>query len=171
MLKIFLGWSILLFLVSFAAGCSENPPPVQVVGNPDDVMTTPGGPAYRANVQQEGIKNPWPPVQSSEITLADDIYITYRAQIETQAGQTRNNIVYIRTSGNSIDDVQIRVGIVHDGMHIKQGIIWRGPMGSVAQVLQIEISKEVKAGQYLLKMDVNINGMSYGQIPCTITVT
>jgi hypothetical protein len=159
-----------LILASFATGCSSHPPSAKEDGNPDDIMTTPGGPSYKANVQQEGTTNPWPPIQTNEVILDDNVHVTYRANIETEAVQTRNNIVYVRTPGQNIIDVKLNAGNVPAGMQIDNGMFWKGPPGTIAQVLQVEISKDVKPGQYSLEIDVNLNGKECGQIPCTIIV-
>ncbi|GAI32617.1 unnamed protein product, partial [marine sediment metagenome] len=44
-------------------------PAVGIEEVPDDIVSTPGGIAYRANVHQQGVENPWPPIESSEVVL------------------------------------------------------------------------------------------------------
>ncbi len=64
----------------------------------DDIVPTPGGPAYRANIQQQGVSNPWPLVQTATATLDNSdnpAQITYRDSIETAPGQNRNNLFYV----------------------------------------------------------------------------
>jgi hypothetical protein len=67
---------------------------------PDDIVPTLGGPAYRANVHQQGVENPWPPINTTKVTIsssfeADTVHIRYRDYIETKAGEPRYNIVLI----------------------------------------------------------------------------
>ena len=66
---------------------------------PDDIMPVPGGGlAYRANVRQQGVENPWPPIEVTDVVLgsgSNEAHIAYRDYIETQAGETRNNVIKI----------------------------------------------------------------------------
>ena len=65
----------------------------------DDVIPTPGGIAYRANVHQAGEENPWPSIESTTVQLhsgKSEIILGYRNEIVTQAGETRNNIFTIK---------------------------------------------------------------------------
>ena len=157
-------------LASFTTGCSSHPPSPINGENPDDILITPGGLAYRANVHQEGITNPWPPIQTDEVILDDNVHVTYRARIATKADQTRNNIVFVSTPGQSIDNVKLDPLDIPAGMQVYFGMLWNGPQGSIAQVLQVEASKDIKLGQYTLEINVNLNGREYGQIPWTITL-
>ncbi len=72
-------------------------PPTTVVLASDDIVITPAGPAYRGNVNQQGVKNPFLPVQTTVVPLTDaeDVRLDYRSTIETKAGQTRNNILWL----------------------------------------------------------------------------
>ena len=61
----------------------------------DDVIPTPGGIAYRANVHQAGEENPWPSIESTTVQLnsgKSEMTVRYRKKIVTQAGEVRNNI-------------------------------------------------------------------------------
>jgi len=82
-------------------GETHTPIPVKDMGilwaeqeAPDDIMPAPGlGPAYRANIHQQGVENPWPPIEVSEAFLgsgSNEAHIYYRNRIETAAGETRN---------------------------------------------------------------------------------
>ncbi len=42
-------------------------PPTTVVLASDDIVNTPAGPAYRGNVNQQGVKNPFLPVQTTVV--------------------------------------------------------------------------------------------------------
>lgn len=140
---------------------------------PDDIIPTPSGPQYRANVHQEGVENPWPPIETTEVALGtgmDVVHIRYRAYIETQSGEARNNIIYVRTPGRDVDELDLMVvDIPPSGIDPCHGIQWHAPR-TIAQVLVIEISKNVKPGQYTFEISVEIDGKYYGKVPCTIEV-
>jgi hypothetical protein len=160
-----------LILTIFAIGCSNISSSTKGKEAADDIMTTPGGPAYRANVQQEGEWNPWPRIQTQEVMMDQNVNVTYRANIDTKAGQARNNIVYVRTPGQAINTLNLNTSDVPAGMEVKYGMLWNGPQGVVAQVLIVDISNDVKKGQYSVDIEIILNGTNYGQIPCTIAVT
>ena len=160
-----------LILATLATGCSNISSSTKSEEAPDDIIVTPGGPAYRANVQQEGAVNPGPSIQAREVMLDQNVHVTYRANIDTKAGQTRNNIVYLRSSGQAINTLILNTLDVPDGMDVKYGMLWHGRPGAMAQVIVVEISRDVKAGQYSFEISIVLNGPDYGQIPCTITVT
>lgn len=150
----------------------------------DDILFTPGGFAYRANVQQTGVTNPWPPVQEVQATLGsgnDILQVTYRNNIETQAGQTRNNIftsVLPNVTGNDIMSNTLNVTLM--GISLPAAITvakddgdWHdGDPGRRAEsVLKINISSQVTPGDYNFEIEVAINGKDYGQVPCTVKVS
>jgi len=136
---------------------------------PDDIMPTPGGPQYRANVHQEGVENPWPPIQTKEEVLGDNVYVTYRAYIETKARESRNNILRVVTPGRDIRSLNLYASNIPTGIEVKHGIQWHGPR-TIAQVLVIEISQDVELGQYTFEIGMEIDGKDYGTVPCTIKV-
>jgi len=152
---------------------TPEPPPYPSVRpgteRPDDIIPTPGGPQYRANVHQEGLENPWPPIETKEVVLADDVRVTYRDYIETDAGEGRNNIVYVRVPGQDIGSANIEAVNAPAEIEVKRGIRWHGP-GTIAQVLVIEISQGVQAGEYTFEIDVEVNGEDYGTISCMIEI-
>jgi hypothetical protein len=136
---------------------------------PDDIVPTPGGLAYRANVHQEGVENPWPPIQTEETALDTDVHIIYRAYIETGASESRNNIFLVRIPDQDIQSINLKAIDIPNGIGVKDGIKWQGPR-TIAQVLVIEISKDVQPGEYTFKIFVEIDNKDYGIVPCTIKV-
>jgi len=150
---------------------------------PDDFVPAPGmGPQYRANmiaVRRDGthVVNPWPSIQSTEVTLgipSDAMQVTYRDYIESEAGQTRNNIFYIYQPGNGPGDTRLEV-ILKDtdlpsGITITEDWQWHGPGTQSKTALKIEISPQVELGEYTFNINVEINGKDYGTVPCTIRV-
>jgi hypothetical protein len=139
---------------------------------PDDIMPTPGGLVYRANFHQEGVENPWPSIESKDVILAGNKYspqIIYRDYIETKAGESRNNILYINTGGRDIYKLNLYTSNIPTGIEVKRGIRWQG-LGTIAQVLVIKIAQDIQPAEYTFEIGVEINGTDCGTIPCTIEV-
>lgn len=139
----------------------------------DDIMPTPGGPVYRANFHQQGVENPWPPIESREVVLAGNVYspgVTYRDYMETEVGESRNNILHINTGGRGINKLDLYTVDRPAGIEVVEGMCWHGP-GPVAVVLVIEVSQDIAPGQYTFEIGVKINGTDCGTVPCTIKVT
>ena len=66
---------------------------------PDDIVNTPGAATYRANVHEQGVPDRWPAIATVETRLAAGsgaVFVRYRAEITTKAGDIRNNILTIR---------------------------------------------------------------------------
>ena len=140
---------------------------------PDDIVPTPGGMAYRANVHHYGEENPWPPIESSEVALGSGskaVYIRYRDYIETKGGEARNNIFNARReSGFDEGSLNLYATSIPLGVKLAQSVSGGIP-GTLATVLVIEISPGVAPGQYNFEVGLEINGKDYGTIPCTIKV-
>jgi len=83
-------------LATLLVSISCSPPGPPGAAN-DDIVYPPGGFTYRANVHQQGEPD-WPPIQQTEVTLdalSGTVDIQYRDYIETEAGETRNNIIFL----------------------------------------------------------------------------
>ncbi|MDP2729695.1 MAG: hypothetical protein Q8O55_04360 [Dehalococcoidales bacterium] len=158
---------ILTTALTLTFGCG----PV-ATGQPDDLTYGPGGFTYKANFQQQGVRNPWPPIISKDVVLADNITISYRAEIETRAGEIRNNIVAARKAGGGHENPELNLSVsnVPAGIEVKEGEEGGGLPGTVKHLLIIEISKDVKPGEYTFDIGIEFNGKDYGKIPCTIKV-
>ena len=148
---------------------------------PDDIIPGPGrGPFYRANGFAEGVVNPWPPIESTTVTLgtsSNTTQITYRDYIESEASQTRNNIFYIyRPDSGHPSDTALKLEVTLKGTNLPSGITvtkdWqsRGPSTQSKTGLKIEILQNVKPGEYVFGINVEINGKDYGTVPCTVKV-
>jgi len=171
-------------LFGVSAGKDENRQPIPVKEMlpmqgkeaPDDIMPAPGlGPAYRANIQQAGVENPWPPINTTKVTItssfeADTVYLRYRDYIETKAGESRNNVISISMGNRAVGNLNLYAVDIPTSMGITEGMRWHGP-GPVAPVLVIDISPDVKTGEYSFGIGIEIDGKDYGTIPCTIKVT
>jgi hypothetical protein len=170
--------SVLAFLLAFisAAGCRTSPITAlsSTTEQPDDVLATPGGYAYRANVHQQGVPDKWPPIQTVDVTLTSangSLQLNYRAAIDTKAGQTRNNI--FRLYGTGIFTMQ-GMSAVFDPVNLPSGFEANEAQTAISPtttaVMNIQISPQVKTGTYTFQIHVQIGGTDYGQVPCAITV-
>ncbi len=151
-------------------------------GQADDIVPVPGGgPMYRANVHEEGVKNPWPPIEDTEVALGeppDGAQIWYRDYIETGAGQTRNNLFTIYLP-DAISSDTTYIKTVLQAVNLPSGITvtqddweWHGsdPARRSKTALVNEISPQLDAGEYTFAINVNIDGRDYGTLPCIISV-
>jgi len=140
---------------------------------PDDITHGPGGPGYRANFHQQGEENPWPPIKANGVDLGDDTdaaHVAYRDYIETKAGQVRNNIFTVSKPDRNLNHVVVlEVSNIPTYIEVTEARRWYGP-GIVKTVLEIEISRQVKPGEYNFKVGVKIDGRDYGAVPCAIKV-
>jgi hypothetical protein len=148
----------------------------------DDVVSAPGGFTYRAGIHQQGEPD-WPPVQQTDVTLdalSGTIDIQYRDFIETKAGETRNNIIFLN-GGNAPElsdplQVQYRAEGLPDGITLERDREMYGGIGgqdktSSRVVLEISIAPEVTPGEYPFSIQLEYEGKDFGSIPCTIQVT
>lgn len=148
------------------------PPPAGLEA-PDDIVPTPGGYAYRANVHQMGEPDKWPPIQSANVTLgsgSEALNVNYRDYIETKAGETRNNIIFLWKERGLFDEkLELYSVDVVEGIRLtNEG--GGGRPGILLNVLVVEISPEVAAGQYIFQIGIKVDGKDYGTIPCAVNV-
>ena len=142
---------------------------------PDDIVVTPGGNAYRANVHQQGVPDKWPSIETVETRLvngSDAIFVRYRSNITTKAGEVRNSLLYVRKEDGSFEREDIKlytVGAPTDMQFLQDQAF--GLLGTLAALLVIEIPQNVKPGQYDFNIGVEIEGNDYGTLLCTIEVT
>jgi len=139
---------------------------------PDDIIPTPGGLGYR--VGQQGVEHPWSPIDTTKVVISsgfeiDTVYIRYRDYIETKAGESRNNIVYVSMGNRAVGSLNLYTVNLPAGIEVTEGMRWHGP-GPVAVVLVMDISPDIKTGQYSFGIGIEIDGKDYGTIPCTIEV-
>jgi len=140
----------------------------------DDIVPTPGGGTYRANLHQQGVENPWPPINTSKVTIssgfeADEVYIRYRDYVETEVGESRNNIVFVSIGNRAVGSLELYTVDLPAGMEVTEGMRWHGP-GPISVVLVTEISPDVEPGRYSFGIGIEVDGKDYGTIPCTIEV-
>lgn len=189
---------LMLFLLSMPVACAKEttpattptpqaPPSVTspAQGSPgaanDDIVYPPGGFTYRAGIHQEGQPN-WPPVQEKETTikaLSGTIDFRYRDYIETKAGETRNNIIFLfgQKAPDLLDPLQVKYLTVDlpDGISIQRDQQMYGGIGgqdkkSSRVVLKISVASQVKPGEYPFAIQLEYEGKDFGNLPCTIKV-
>ena len=141
----------------------------------DDIIPTPGGWAYRASVHEQGVENPWPPIESTSVVLgsgADTLNISYRDYIETEAGEIRNNIIRAGKEGGLFDSrLALYSVVVPAGIELAYGGRGVGLPGTLGAILVIEISPDATPVQYSFEVGLEIDGRDYGTVPCAIEVT
>lgn len=138
---------------------------------PDDIMAVPGGgPAYRANVHQQGVLSPWSAIEVSETYLgsgSSEAQIFYRSNIQTPPGETRNNVTKVTIPDKDVDSLTLYADAIPPGITLTDGTQWSGPSAR-ASVLIIEIVQDITSGEYPLEIGLVINGKDYGTVTCTI---
>jgi len=146
-------------------------------GDPDDLINVSCGPAYRANVHQQGVENPWPPIETLEVQVrrgSKTIYVRYRDNIITEAGETRNNIFSVRKKdgrfeGGGLSIFSLYATSVPPGLHLFQDV-GGGLIGTLVSTLVIEVPEDMQPGLYTFEIGIEIEGKDYGTVPCTIEV-
>jgi hypothetical protein len=152
-------------------------PPTNLSEAPDDIVGTPGGSAYSANVHQQGVPDKWPEVQTVVATLTSgsgSILVRYRDGISTLAGQTRNNLLVMNRPGGHLDDgphtIQLYTVGAPSALQFLQGSAG-GLMGQLATLFVIEVPATLAPGRYLFGIGIEIDGTDYGMVACTVEVT
>jgi hypothetical protein len=136
---------------------------------PDDIVHTPGGDAYRANVHQEGVPDKWPPIQSVMETR-DSLIIQYRKYVETKAGETRKNIIAVYGGEALIDgELTLYSSVVPERIRLTD-VGGGGWPGMLLTVLAIEISPDITPDQYAFMLGIEVNDEDYGTLACTINI-
>lgn len=146
-------------------------PPLVTEEAGDDIVSTPGGYAYRANVTQEGVDNLWPTIVTTETIIGDDdpISVRYRDHIQTLPGETRSNILLINRADISELSLYI-VGNLGNDVSVIEGLRYHGFLSVVTPVLFISFPQNTEAGEYSFDIGFKINGTDYGAIPCTVEI-
>jgi hypothetical protein len=145
----------------------------------DDIVTVPGGAAYRANVHQAGVPDKWPSILLTDILLRNgyhDLSVHYRSYIESKAGETRNNIIETSIDISNTGAPLVNHELTLYSMSVPQGIILGmfdggGIPGTDKMVLTIQISPGITPGEYSFDIGIVFDDMYYGALPCTIKVT
>lgn len=104
----------------------------------------------------------------------DTVQINYRDTISTPHGSTRNNILQIQHSGLAMSTIAVTSLSMPSGFTV----VCAGTMLPIVgnnykagqSFIQIEIASSVQSGNYLLQLDVKIDGEDYGSVPCTMRI-
>lgn len=178
MKKLTISSIVILAILLVSTSCS--PPGPSGAAN-DDIVYPPGGFTYRANVHQQGQPD-WPAIQQTEVTLdafSGTVGIQYRNYIETKAGETRNNIIFLdgQNAPELLNPLQVyyRAVDLPDGITIERDGQMYGGIGgkdkeSSRVVLMIHIAPQVKSGEYPFVIQLDYEGNDFGSIPCTTKV-
>jgi hypothetical protein len=151
--------------------------PVSSVAAADDIVFTPGGGTYRANVTQEGQTNPWPPVPVAAAYWTkgkDTISVLYRPSIETKAGETHTDLLMVSgpdTTGQTVYKLEFYAADVPAGITITDSQAAVSRPGIQGTALVITFSPQIAPGEYNFKVGIKLDGKDYGTVPCMVTVT
>jgi hypothetical protein len=150
--------------------------------NSDDIIITASGPAYAGNTASANTTGPLEPVSTAQVTLAYGSYfahITYRAAMESPKPGVRNDIINVFLTGkiintpqpgNTIQSLSFYVRDLPGGVTITEGMQLPGDL-STSSVLVLDIAADAKAGQHDFEIGLIINGIDYGTLACTLTIT
>ena len=152
------------------------PLPTNGTEAPDDIVITPGGNAYRADVHEQGVPDQWPSVETIEIQMSnrwDAIHARYRDNIVAKRGEFRNNLINIRKENGSFlsDFATIRLSTSGPSEIKYLQATASGLPGTIATILNIEIPRSIKPGFYYINIGVEIDGLPYGSLPVSLEVT
>jgi hypothetical protein len=188
---------VLTILVILAGGCTQKvtktSPATSTTGErvpvnlssgigmldvPDEIVGTPGGETYRANVHEQGVPDRWPEIETVETRITSDsdaALVRYRKDITTKAGEIRNNLLYIRKEAGQFDFqnpnvVQLYTIGAPQNLRFSREV-GGGLPGSLVDILVIEIPPDVAAGTYQFNIVIAINDMLDDSLPCTVIVS
>lgn len=151
----------------------------------DDIISCgPGLVDYRANCGRPEVHGP-DYIKEAEVTFSGCEFIpsvTYRDHIETKAGQVRYNIFFMDVLDKSLQGWVARktallhysikfAGMVPDIQVKNVGALLKQIGPHTQDHIMIEISPQVKPGDYTLYFILDDNGQNCGELPCVIHVT
>jgi hypothetical protein len=165
----------------------------------DDIILCFRSYTYRANCRYVGPKtgSDWVPgpdyIKEAEVSLLGCKFaprVTYRDHIETKAGEIRYNKFYLLLQDSLLREEMIQMDArtrrqtlhyelkqlgTYPDIQVKkfgEGNSYPGAFFGDYQIyLMIEISPQVKPGDYTLHFIVDANGQNCGELPCVIHVT
>jgi hypothetical protein len=156
-------------LIPTADWLSEN----QTQEAPDDIVITPGGFAYRANVHEVGVPDKWWSIWPTETVLSigsDTLRVSFRSYIETKAGEIRNNLIEVSTD-NIFTNSRLILYSISRPEGIRLGICDEGGRpGLLQKVIAIDVSPDIPIGEHTFKIGIEYNNKYYGMLSCTINV-
>ena len=104
--------------------------------------------------------------------------VTYRAFIESPAGQTRNSLVTIKLPEPVPFGPDVR--LIVEGIDVPEGIAvsqntdkqsYPGdPVTRVTGIVEVHIAATATPGEYPFQLKLHIGDTAYGEVPCTVSV-
>jgi hypothetical protein len=143
----------------------------------DDLMYIPTGITYRNSRDPSATGWPFttPETATAELTKGSTtIKVIYRQKIETAAGDFRNNIIQLSGSFDPFKDntPNLYIRNIPKGFSFYQiGESQLGWRPADESILVISVASDTHLGRYLFDIGVILNGIDYGTVPCTVTVT
>jgi hypothetical protein len=150
--------------------------------NSDDIIITAGGPTYAGNMASANTTGPLEPVSIAQVTLSQNslfAHITYRAAIESPKPAVRNDIINVFLTGkdvntsqpsNTIQSLSFYILDFPRGVTVTEGTQLPGGL-STSSVLVLDIAADASTGQHDFEIGLIINGIDYGNLSCTLTIT
>ncbi|MFA5309553.1 MAG: hypothetical protein WC370_08750 [Dehalococcoidales bacterium] len=175
--------ALLLILLSACGSAGHGTPipagslPASTVEAADDIVFTPGGGAYRANVLGAGGENPWPlvPVAVTYWTQDQDtISVLYRPDMDAKAGESHTDIILVsgeNKSDLSTHQLKLYADSVPAGITITDAQTAIGRPGVSGTVLVVTVSPQTAPGKYVFDIGIELDGKYYGSVSCTVNVT
>jgi hypothetical protein len=149
--------------------------PTSTVQSPDDIVFTPGGPAYRANVHQQGVPDTWPsiPGVTSNFTSGNvTLWVYYRDVIPFKAGESHTDL--IEAGGGQAfmnSKLTLLMANVPDGFTVISTQNGMARPGVLDEILLITAGKSVAPGHYQFPIAVEVDGVYLCAVLCDIEVT
>jgi hypothetical protein len=142
----------------------------------DDIIPTPGGGSYRANVTEAGQKNPFEPVQVGMNTWTvgkETVAVFYRSDILAKAGESHTDMIVFMGNG-ALDREKNKLVLYADSIPksitVTDAAYPVGAMGTLGTVAVITADPGVKPGDYTVTIGIMVDGKDYGSVPCRVTV-
>jgi|GEM_PF-6312995 len=137
----------------------------------DDIIRTPGGTfSYRGNILETGKISELESVKHIKVLLDGGFYVSYRNVIETKARQIRTILFFTSHPGIDMTNylIKIKQSNLLEGIQVKQieQLTWL----SDAIAFMVEISPQIKPGDYKLGFLMFVNGEYFGDLPCNIHI-
>jgi hypothetical protein len=169
---------VLLSLVSCGGKTPipTGPLPTHAEQAADDIVITPGGGSYRANMHEEGVVNPWPPVRVGLVTWSNDnktVTVFYRTDIEAKSGEAYTDIIQVMTNSQldrEKNTLLLYAAEVPEGITVTDAAQPMGAFGALGTVLVITMSPDIAPGAYNVKIGIVLDGKEYGTVRCLVTV-
>jgi len=150
----------------------------------DDIISCgPGLVDYRANCGRPEMHGP-DYIKEAEVTFSGCEFtpsVRYRDHIETKAGQVRYNIFFMDVLDKSLQGwVARKTALLHYSIKLARtvpdiqvkyvGGLFKQIGPYTQDHIMIEISPQVKPGEYMLYFLLDDNGQNCGELPCVIHV-